>query len=561
MMGRTIAGRYVIESKLGSGGMGTVYRGRHEVVGRDVAIKFLAPELAIDPTNRQRFLREARAANKINHENIIDINDFGETDDGLVYLVMEYLDGRPLSEEIARGPFAPRRAIKIAMQVAKALARAHELDVVHRDIKPDNIYLVRRGDDTDFAKILDFGLAHMKGELRLTATGTVFGTPEYMAPEQARGAPMTASGDLYALGCVLYEMLTGDLPFSGTTPDLILKHMREQAPRVSSRLPGIPPEMDAMIAKLMQKDPAKRHANAYYLLEDLRQMLDLFPPDSVRSAPPRASISASAPPGTASQVQAPITRTTSAEDSWAERVMQFRDLVPQAYPRGNAPTWLTQGIEDLAERIDTARKLRTELDRSATDAASREDHMRSARMRIGKALDELARDETRVLKQIDELAERVSEATARLEEMERPLLRAWCEVPPVPATGARATRELSEILRDAGSLAGAWIELDRSVANLRRDQDERAREHEDLRFQIAQLKGRMGTLNAEAELDLGSLRERASRLDSQVHMHLDEIVRRAEPIAHHFMEFPHLRSIVLGDAGRSGTQRMPSAAS
>src|SRR5262249_35968139 len=152
---------------------------------------------------------------------------------------------------IARGAMPVRRAVGIAAQIAGALARAHELDVIHRDIKPDNVFVLARS-GTDFVKVLDFGLAHMKGELRLTATGTVFGTPEYIAPEQARGAPLTPAVDLYALGCVLFEMLTGQLPFKGTTPDLILKHIRQPAPRVST-LVTVPPFVDDVVQKLMAK--------------------------------------------------------------------------------------------------------------------------------------------------------------------------------------------------------------------------------------------------------------------------------------------------------------------
>ena len=216
LIGRSIAGRYLIQEKIGQGGMGSVYRARHEVVGRDVAVKFLASRFAHDPNHKARFLREAHAANKINHEHIIDITDFGETDDGHVYLVMEYLEGVPLNEEIARRHLDIPRAVRIAAQIARALGRAHELGVIHRDIKPDNVYLLR-GYDGDFVKLLDFGLAKVRGEMRLTSTGAVFGTPDYISPEQARGAPLTPACDLYSLGCMFYEMLTFERPFRGHT--------------------------------------------------------------------------------------------------------------------------------------------------------------------------------------------------------------------------------------------------------------------------------------------------------------------------------------------------------
>src|SRR5690606_22775411 len=194
-------------------------------------------DLARDATHRQRFLREAKAANRIDHEHIIRIAGYGETDDGLVYLAMEYLEGEPLSAAIERGPLPPQRAIVIGAQIAAALGRAHALGVIHRDIKPSNVFLLKRAGGGDFVKLLDFGLARMKGEIRLTAGDSVLGTPDYMAPEQARGAPLTGKADLYALGCLLFEMTTGRPPFAGPLPELVLKHVREPAPSLRSRVP------------------------------------------------------------------------------------------------------------------------------------------------------------------------------------------------------------------------------------------------------------------------------------------------------------------------------------
>ena len=260
LLGRTLGGRYRIESKLGAGGMATVYRASHDLLGRKVAVKFLAPELAADPTQKERFLREARATNRIKHEHIVDISDYGE-EDGYVYLVMELLEGEPLANVVARGPMNPRVAIDYLSQTARALGRAHELEVIHRDLKPENIFVIQK-DGKPHVKLLDFGLAHVRNEVRLTALGSIFGTPEYMSPEQARGQPVGPTSDLYSLGVVFFEMLTSRIPFEGSTAELIVKHLKAAPPTVASIIPTLPHEIDTVGAKLLSKDPNKRHRGA-----------------------------------------------------------------------------------------------------------------------------------------------------------------------------------------------------------------------------------------------------------------------------------------------------------
>jgi len=573
LLGRTIGGRYVVTTKIGAGGMGTVYKARHEAVGRDVAIKFLSPDLAIDPTNRKRFLREAKAANRINHEHIIDITDFGETDDGLVYLVMEFLVGRPLNEEIGQGAMPPIRAFGITLQIAQALARAHELDVVHRDIKPDNIYLLS-GHDGDFVKILDFGLAQMKGELRLTATGTVFGTPEYMAPEQARGAPATFAVDLYAVGCVLFEMLTGTLPFVGTTPDLIIKHMREAPPAPSMKRDGISSDIDELVLRLLEKKPEDRFLDAYALADDLKRILTDMSgaqerpvPKSVGKTsllPGQVVIAPTNPPPPLEEKKGirdtyvsktlledeegeEPTQTMVTEDAWVERVELFLRMAHEAHPSNDSPTWLVPAIEGMKGRITEMCDLRKRLDGLTGAAHQQEDDMRGARLRIGMALDELGLDESRVLRLLAETQPRLDEAKARLEELEKPLLRAWAAIEPMPLEKQpKATREIVEALREAGQLASIWIEAERVVATHDREMSERNRERDDLQFQIAQLKGRLGTVNAESDIDLGSLREQTTTLDSEIRKHVDALVKDAEPIARYLNSFPFIKDRMGG---------------
>jgi serine/threonine-protein kinase len=533
MVGRKIGGRYTLARKIGSGGMGTVYLAADAVRVRDVAVKFLAPHLAVDRTSRERFLREAKAANRIEHENIIDITDYGETEDGLAYLVMEYLDGVGLNEEIAEGPLPLDRALRIALQMCDALARAHELGVIHRDIKPDNVFLLH-GYDGDFVKLLDFGLAKVKGDMRLTATGVVFGTPEYIAPEQARGAPATASVDLYALGCVLYEMLSGQLPFSGTTPDLIVKHMRAVPDPPSSRGTALPASVDAFVLKLLSKQPEERPATAYAAAGELRQILESVA--GIGRLPKRTR-----EPSSTTVVHMGF----SAEDAWEQRIDTFRALVFRAHPDGNIPAWLVPAIDDLGRRVERMRVHRRELQDWGDRIARREQDVSDARLRIGRALDELGRDESRVLGELDDILPRVVDARQRLSELEKPLLRSWGAIPPLPVPTPPVTRDIVETLREAGHLASIWIEAQRLVATLERDLQAAERARDDLRFQISQLKGRFGSLNAEGESDLAVLRQRSAESDDHLQEEVEETMRGAAPVYQHFLQFPHLRDHVL----------------
>jgi serine/threonine-protein kinase len=537
LLNKTFQGRYTILSKLGSGGMGSVYRATDSVRQRDVAVKFLAPELAVDPRNRQRFLREAKAANRIDHEHIIHVADYNETTEGHVYLVMEYLDGTPLNVEIAKGPFPIDRALRIALQIAEALGRAHEHGVVHRDIKPDNVFLLH-GYDGDYIKLLDFGLAKMKGELRLTATGAVFGTPEYMSPEQARGAPATFSVDLYALGCVLYEMLCGQLPFTGSTPDLILKHMREVPEPPSSRGLAIPAEIDALTLRLLSKEPEARPPTAYALAEELRGMLD-------RHGGGRREAKRTVE-GARSTV---IATEFIAEEAWEKRVAAFRSLVLRVHPDGRVPAWLVPSIDNLSSQVERMRVLRRELTDVMERLAKHETEVRDARLRIGRALDELGRDEADVLKRISDLEPRVADARGRLEELEKPLLRSWGAIPPMPAQSPSVTRDLVETLRDAGQLAGVWLEAQRIVATLERDREAREREREDLRFQVAQLVARMEGLTDDRESELAGLRQKSADLDTAISSIADELFRGAQPVYQHFAQYPELSRAALAGTG------------
>ena len=269
-LGKVIAGRYRLEARIGEGGMGIVYRARHVLIDRVVAVKLIRPDLRGETHLRAWMLREARAANRVDHAHIIDIHDIGETDDGELYLVMEYLVGTPLSTELAHGPMPLNRGVDILEQMGAALSRAHDLGVVHRDLKSDNILLTHRGGRKDFVKILDFGLAALAHDPRLAPKGAVFGTPEYMSPEQARGEQAGPHSDLYALGVLFFEMLTGQLPFRAGDRDSLLEMQRTApAPRPTSIRKDCHPAAERIVLRLLEKDPRKRYRDGHHLLEDV----------------------------------------------------------------------------------------------------------------------------------------------------------------------------------------------------------------------------------------------------------------------------------------------------
>jgi serine/threonine-protein kinase len=260
-------GNYVVEKLLGAGGMGAVYSAVQPGIGKRVAIKFLAEHLTHHPSLVQRFFAEGRAVNLIQHENIVDIFDFDQTPDGLVYCIMELLSGVSLESELVTHTTLPiDRTIGIITQVADALGAAHAQGILHRDIKPDNIYLVRKKGNSDFVKVLDFGIAKLSnigdGSTARTASGTIMGTPGYMSPEQGTAGQVDARTDVYALGALLYRMLGGQLPFPGNSFGEILQKQLTESPRPLRELrPEVPEALEGLVHSMLMREPAERPAN------------------------------------------------------------------------------------------------------------------------------------------------------------------------------------------------------------------------------------------------------------------------------------------------------------
>ncbi len=306
-IGRDILnGSFQILQKIGSGGMGAVYRALQPQMNRMVGVKILHPKLANRKDLVSRFRREARAMSQLTHPNTVKVFLYGELDDGSLYIIMEFLEGKNLNQTVrADGPFATERALPILIQVCGALDEAHNAGIIHRDLKPENIFIVQSGGVRDFPKVLDFGLAKVgerqmrPGSVVLTQEGMVFGTPEFMSPEQAQGKPLTRGSDIYSLAVILYEVLTGKLPFDAKTGmDYIQLHVTGSPIPLNQRVPGrtFPPLLEQVIDRALAKRPEDRFASAADFADAMKQVLQgatqlapLAPSPGIPGGPPAPS--------------------------------------------------------------------------------------------------------------------------------------------------------------------------------------------------------------------------------------------------------------------------------
>jgi serine/threonine protein kinase/tetratricopeptide (TPR) repeat protein len=280
VIGKTIS-HYKILEKLGEGGMGVVYKAEDTKLKRTVALKFLPPELTRDEQAKKRFIIEAQAASALDHPHICTIYEIDETEDGRIFIVMAYYEGETLKEKIESGSLGIDEAVDVSIQIAKGLSRAHESGITHRDMKPANVMITKRGE----AKIVDFGLAKLAGQTKLTKKGTTLGTVAYMSPEQTKGKEVGHQTDLWSLGVMLYEMITGHLPFNGDYEQAVIYSILNEEPEpVSSLSPGAPAQLQAVLERLLAKDPAERYRTADELLGELQKIKDSMPGLEIRRA-------------------------------------------------------------------------------------------------------------------------------------------------------------------------------------------------------------------------------------------------------------------------------------
>jgi serine/threonine-protein kinase len=302
-------GQFQILQKIGSGGMGSVYKALQPAMNRMVAIKILHPKLASRKDLVSRFRREARAMSHLTHPNTVKVYLYGELEDGSLYIVMEYLDGKNLNQTVrSEGPMPLERGLPILIQACNALEEAHRAGIIHRDLKPENIFISQMGGMKDFAKVLDFGLAKVTeremrpGSVILTQEGMVFGTPEFMSPEQAQGKALTPGSDIYSLAVILYEVLTGKLPFDARNPmEFIQLHVTTKPKPINERVPGktFPPLLWTVLSRALEKKSEDRYQSAAefaHALQAVLNGLNEVPPFGDEAARPKLPSGATVPP-------------------------------------------------------------------------------------------------------------------------------------------------------------------------------------------------------------------------------------------------------------------------
>ena len=522
LVGRTVGGRYRLITRLGVGGMSAVYLARHVLIDRLVAVKVLRRDLAQDRTHRDRFIREARAVNRINHDNIVEISDYGETDDGLVYLVMEYVPGSSLASALAGGALATHRALSIAAQIASALGRAHQMGVVHRDLKPENVFLVKRRHGGDFVKLLDFGIAKIMDAPALTGSQQIFGTPGYVAPEYIQSTDIDGRADLYSLGVILYEMVTGALPFDYEFPgDLLVKHVTEQPVPPRERNPDVEPAIEALVLRCLEKDPDRRFRDAYHFLGELTKARERLGSEETWGAmnePTVATIAAQRPEPTSDGAPAskgmasapspsPAGSRIPSPPAGAEEGSPPQDELGLA----GAQRWraryeaLAAALEDLRadshgvpQDVDDALRFCTltlgNLESAVTEAEALQQAIEQRNMRardfratLGRAIDQLGRKHSQARGDLEELAHRRERLRSKREGLVRRLRR---------GQGAPS---------DEGAADALLWELATVEQALRRQ----AAECDGIEGQLAELRAQLERYNEETEAELARLVKRA----------------------------------------------------
>ena len=492
-IGTLLAGRYVLEDVIGEGGMATVYRARHKLVDRPCAVKILAPHFAADPVVRERFRREAKSAQKLSHPNIIEIFDQGEADEQTAYMVMEYLRGQALADLIAKGPIPVRRAVSIMIQVSRGIARAHDFEVIHRDLKPENMFLCAREDGTDLVKLLDFGIARSRSDSRLTGAGELFGTPQYMAPERITAGEAGPSVDLYALGVIFFEMVTGQLPFDAPDiPTYFIKHLKEAPPSPRKLNREIPLELEGLILRLLEKDAKARPVDAHQVMRDLvaiaNQIGAPIPPEPETDP-------ASSRPQTVSLPAVGI-------EAWQKRTRLLEQMLSRAFV-GDAPTELTRTLAEVKSHVRRVAELRSRSMTAQRSLEQIETRGRDGRQRFGFAVDALGVDASKAKAEARAARARLAPLAERSKKSAEQFLLAHKEITYWEGRSGfvEPYADLVEAYRSAAGVVDDWL--------VAREEEKRAlgacenydRAVSDLEFQIGELRAALANHEQSIEAE------------------------------------------------------------
>ena len=507
-LGTTVAGRYVLEQILGEGGMATVFQARHKMVDRPCAVKILHGEVVRDPTVKERFRREALHAQRLAHPNIIEVYDQGETEDGTAFLVMELLEGKSLAHSISLGKVALPRTLKLAVQMVRALARAHDFEVIHRDLKPENVFVLKG----DRIKLLDFGIARSMHDSRLTSVGEIFGTPEYMAPEQGTSTEVGPAADIYSLGVMMFEMLSGVLPFEASNaPTMLVKHMSEPAPHVSEKTANIPAALDELIYSMMAKTAAERPVDAQAVLAKLLKIgeelhVDLPPEPETEAAPQSRQL-----------------RPAEAQ-IWERRSKLFGEMLKKGFGASPPPD-LGRLLDELGKKVSEAGELRSKAFDAQQTLEIIEQEGRDGRVRFGQAMDTLtvdasrSREESRDSKQAQALMFEVNQGFSERLKAEHKQAVFW----EGRSAFLEPYGELSKAYRDLATILDEWFASRQKERAADRTIQELDAQLVDLDYQVKELRTGLEALNRdvderrqESREHIADMGRRADQLESDL---------------------------------------------
>jgi len=520
LLGKTIAQRYRLITRVGAGRISIVYLARHVMIDRLSAIKLLRPRLVKDRALCERFLREARAVNRINHDNIVEISDYGEAN-GLVYLVMEYVPGDTMKRHLSQGLFAWPRAASIGIQIAAALGRAHQMGVIHRDVSPTSVLLVKKKDGDEAVKLIDFGVAKMADYAPSTdITGVSF--PAYAAPETIGSGKSDPQSDLYSLGAVLYEAISGALPSGAIAGGRPPAGSFAPLP-LNERVPHVPEPLARLVMQLLSPRPEQRQRDAFIVLDELTNILREHGRGLSRAPPPMPASSAPIEPS-------PATMRTAEQPSVAVRAAPIPVVVPEA---GTSPVG-TPGEQPKAPRVEPSPPVESAYrapDTSARPLADLEPLCREGLLRVERAIahhDEVAPEAARMLADVRRLIDSIALAGEAVWRGQIDIAKREAQSSEVKANFGRALDELGHDLSRANALV---TDIDSRIAKLQKQRDseltaqvgqrdawlweqgalseevQRARAWgQDLVFQVSELRKRLDKQTEELDTELAHAR-------------------------------------------------------